>query len=49
MVACRAADGTKRKPRLGTFGAITLSQAREAARNMVGAVAQQRDPSAERR
>jgi len=49
MVAYRSADGTKRKPRLGAFGQITLPQAREAARHMLGAVAQQRDPSAERR
>jgi integrase len=48
MLAYRAADGTKRKPRLGAFGQITLPQAREAARQMLGAVAQGKDPSAER-
>jgi integrase len=49
MVTYRAADGTKRKPRLGAFGQITLPQARAAAKDMLGAVAQRRDPSAERR
>jgi hypothetical protein len=49
MVSYHAADGTKRKPRLGAFGQITLPQAREAARHMLGAVAQGQDPSAERR
>jgi hypothetical protein len=48
MVAYRAADGTKRKPRLGAFGQITLPQAREAAKKMLGEVAQGRDPSDER-
>ena len=49
IVAYRAPDGTKRKPRIGAFGAITLTQAREAAKHILGAVAQQRDPSAERK
>lgn len=49
MAFYRAADGTQRKPRIGAFGQITLPQAREAARHMLGAVAQGRDPSAERR
>jgi len=37
MVAYRAPDGTKRKPRIGAFGAIILPQAREAAKAMLGA------------
>jgi hypothetical protein len=49
MVFYRAADGTQRKPRIGAFAQITLPQARDAAKHMLGAVAQQRDPSAERR
>src|SRR6516225_9631163 len=48
MVFYRTADGTKRKPRIGAYGQITLAQAREAARQMLGEVARQRDPSAER-
>ena len=48
MVFYRAPDGTKRKPRLGVYGQITLAQAREAARQMLGEVARQKDPSAER-
>lgn len=49
MVAYRTADGVKRKPRIGAFGQITLPQARDAAKDMLSAVAQRRDPSAERR
>jgi integrase len=48
MVFYRAPDGTKRKPRIGAYGQITLAQAREAARQMLGEVTRQRDPSAER-
>jgi len=48
MIFYRASDGTKRKPRIGAYGQITLAQAREAARQMLGEVARQRDPSAER-
>jgi integrase len=48
MVAYRAADGTKRKPRIGVFGAITLEQAREAARVMLSLVTLGGDPSAKR-
>ena len=49
MVFYRAADGTKRKPRLGTFGQITLTQAREAARHVLGEVVRGKDPSLDRR
>jgi integrase len=48
MVFYRTADGTKRKPRIGAYGQITLAQAREAARQMLGEVVRQKDPSAER-
>lgn len=48
MVAYRAADGTKRKPKVGVFGAITLEQAREAAKTMLSRVALGEDPSAKR-
>jgi len=48
LVAYRAADGTKRKPRLGVFGAITLEQAREAAKAMLSRVTLGEDPSAKR-
>jgi integrase len=48
MLFYRARDGTKRKPRIGAYGQITLAQAREAARQMLGEVTRQRDPSAER-
>src|SRR6516165_9073846 len=49
MVFYRAADGTKRKPRLGTFGQITLAQAREAARHVLGEVLRGKEPSLDRR
>jgi integrase len=48
MAFYRAPDGTKRKPRLGAFGQITLAQAREAARQILGEVALKKDPSLER-
>lgn len=48
MVFYRAADGTKRKPRLGAWGQITLAQARDAARQMLAEVALRKDPSRER-
>jgi len=48
MCFYRAADGSKRKPKLGDYGKITLAQAREAAQRMLGKVAMDRDPSAER-
>jgi integrase len=48
MVFYRAPDGTKRKPRIGAYGQITLVQAREVTRQMLGEVAHNRDPSAER-
>lgn len=45
----RTADGTQRKPKIGEFGAITLDQAREIARNMLARVRAGGDPSAERK
>lgn len=45
----RTADGTQRKPKVGEFGAITLDQAREIARDMLGAVRAGGDPSAARK
>lgn len=44
----RTANGTQRKPKLGTLGQITLAQAREAARKMLGEVAMGQDPAAAR-
>lgn len=44
----RTANGTQRKPKLGSPGQITLTQAREAARKMLGAVALGEDPAAAR-
>src|SRR6516165_2553887 len=48
MVFYLASNGTKRKPPIGAYGQITLAQAREATRQMLGEVARQRDPRAER-
>jgi integrase len=48
MVFYRTADGTKRKPRLGSTHQLTLAQAREAARQLLSTVARGVDPSAER-
>jgi integrase len=45
----RTLDGTQRKPKVGDFGAITLDQAREIARDMLGVVRAGGDPSAARR
>lgn len=49
MIAYRAADGTKRQPKIGTLGALTLDEARTVAKRMLGAVARGEDPSAARR
>jgi integrase len=48
MVFYRTAAGVKRKPRIGSARQITLAQAREAARQMLGEVALGRDPSVDR-
>lgn len=44
----RTIDGTVRKPAVGTYGSITLVQARELAREMLGAVRAGKDPSRSR-
>ena len=49
LVAYRSADGTKRKPRIGTFGQITLDQARETAGNLLAKVSLGENPSRDRR
>jgi integrase len=49
LVNCRSADGTKRKPRIGVFGQITLDQAREAAGKLLAKVSLGEDPSRDRR
>lgn len=48
MAFYRTADGTKRKPRIGVFGQITLEQARDAASNYMAEVVKGGDPSASR-
>jgi integrase len=49
LVGYRSADGTKRKPRIGVFGQITLDQAREAAGKLLAKVSLGEDPSRDRR
>lgn len=44
----RTKTGQERKPKLGEYGAITLTQARRVAREMLAEVAAGRDPSKER-
>lgn len=44
----RTRDGIPRRPKLGSYPLMTLSQAREIARNMLAKVADGRDPVAER-
>ena len=44
----RTKAGKERKPKLDAYGKITLAQAREAARELLGQVAAGRDPVAER-
>ncbi len=44
----RTKAGVERKPKLGDYGSITLAQAREAARQLLGKVALGEDPSAQR-
>jgi integrase len=44
----RTLDGTQRKPRIGTFGSITLDRAREIAQDMLAEVRAGGDPSQER-
>lgn len=44
----RTKAGVERKPKLGDYGSITLAQAREAAKQMLGKVALGEDPSAQR-
>jgi integrase len=48
MVFYRAPDGTKRKPRIGAYGQVTLAQARAAALQILGEVALRKDPSRDR-
>lgn len=48
MLFYRTEDGTQRKPKLGEHGAITLEQARELARDMLGVVRGGGDPSSAR-
>lgn len=45
----RTLAGTQRRPRIGDYGVMTISQARQIARDMLHAVAAGRDPSLERR
>jgi len=45
----RTLDGTERRPRIGTYGSITLEQARELARTMLAKVRAGEDPSQSRR
>lgn len=44
----RARTGEQRRPKLGAYGAITLTQARQAAREMLAQLALGRDPMQER-
>jgi integrase len=44
----RSTDGTQRKPTLGTYGAVTVQQAREIAQSMLASVRAGADPSAAR-
>ena len=48
LVHYRSPDGTKRKPRIGIFGQITLDQARQAAERMLAHVSLGEDPSRQR-
>lgn len=45
----RTADGTQRKPSLGTYGAMTVEQGRELARDLLAKVRAGEDPSLARR
>ena len=44
----RTKAGAQRKPKLGNYGSITISQARKAAQDLLGEVAAGRDPAAEK-
>lgn len=44
----RAADGTQRRPKLGTFPALSIEAARNAAREWLARIAKGEDPSADR-
>lgn len=49
ILSYRALEGTKRKPTLGTFGAMTVEQGRDLARDLLGKVRAGEDPSQARR
>lgn len=48
MLYYRTKAGKERRPKLGEYGSITLSQARDAARTMLAAIAVGKDPMADR-
>jgi integrase len=49
LVQYRAASGSKRRLPIGVWGAVTLDQARQAAKTILGQVAAGRDPFGDRR
>lgn len=48
MLYYRSADGTRRRPKLGDYPALTIEQARSVARELLANIAAGRDPAVER-